>query len=81
MCSQYHAKNECANGTVCKDGEPCKGLLFDSDVQGFTAWFRYEVETRLMRLPDLGYEDSADKIKVAIITCAFNNPDIIGLLR
>ena len=52
---------------MCK----CEGLEFDSSVQGFQAWFRYEVEMRLIRLPDLGYEEEKHKIKVAIMTLAF----------
>jgi len=50
-------------------------------VHGFQAWFRYEVETRLKRLPDLGYEEEKDKIKIAIMTLAFNNQDMIELLK
>lgn len=49
-------------------------------MQGFQAWLRYEIETRLLRLPDLGYEEEKDKIKIAIMTMAFNNPDMIKLL-
>ena len=33
-----------------------------------------------MRLPDLGYEEEENKIKVAIMTLAFNNYDVIKLL-
>ena len=58
-----------------------KGLKFDSPVQAFQAWFRYELETRLTCLPDLGYEEEPNKIKVAVMTLAFNNAEIIKLLR
>ena len=36
---------------------------------------------RLKRLPDLGYEEEKDKIKVAIMTLAFNNPDMFAKLK
>ena len=58
-----------------------RGLYFDSSVQGFQAWFRHELETRLLRLPDLGYEDEPNLVKVAVMTVAFNNADIIDLLK
>ena len=77
QCLLLHARNECEKGVVCQ----CEGLEFDTSVQGFQAWFRYTVETRLKRLPDLGYEDEPDKIKVAVMTLAFNNYDVIELLR
>jgi len=38
------------------------------------------VETRLLQLPDLGYEESGEMVKLAIVSLAFNNPDIIKLL-
>ena len=33
-----------------------------------------------MRLVDLGYEEDSSKIKVAILTAAFNNYDMLRLL-
>lgn len=49
-------------------------------MQGFQEWFRNEIETRLKRLLNLGYEEESDKVKVAFVTVAFNNSDIIELL-
>ena len=50
-------------------------------MQAFQAWFRYTIEERLKRLPDLKYEEEPDKIKVAIMTLAFNNADVIEYLK
>ena len=47
---------------------------------GFQEWFRHEIETRLKRLLNLGYENDSDKVKVAVVTLAFKNSDIIELL-
>ena len=57
-----------------------QGTRFLSGVQGFQEWFRNEIETRLKRLLNLGYEEESDKVKVAFVTVAFNNSDIIELL-
>ena len=53
---------------------------FLSGVQGFQEWFRHEIETRLKRLLNLGYDEDSEQIKVAFVTLAFNNSDIIELL-
>lgn len=40
------------------------------------------MEDRLTKLPDLGYEDPAPaRIKISMITFAFNNAELIKLLR
>lgn len=40
------------------------------------------MENKLSQLPDLGYEDEpVEQVKVAITTMAFNNKDLIHLLR
>ena len=57
-----------------------EGTRFLSGVQGFQEWFRNEIETRLKRLLNLGFEEESDKVKVAFVTVAFNNSDIIELL-
>ena len=36
---------------------------------------------RLTRLPDLGYEEEKNSINVAVMTLAFNNSDVIELLK
>ena len=56
-CDQYHEKESCPVGVKC---EGCAGLKFESSVHGFQAWFKYEIEERLKRLPDLGYEEEKD---------------------
>ena len=51
-------------------------------MQAFQAWIQREMETRLDRLPDLGYEDErVEHVKVAVTTLAFKNAEIINLLR
>jgi len=39
------------------------------------------METRLSRMPDLGFEEEpVENIKVAVTTLAFNNSEVINLL-
>ena len=57
-----------------------EGTRFLSGVQGFQEWFRHEIESRLKRLLNLGFDEESDKVKVAFVTVAFNNSDIIELL-
>jgi hypothetical protein len=48
----------------------------------FKEWFRKELEDRLTRLPDLGYEDEVpDRINIAMLTFAFDNAEVISMLR
>ena len=55
---------------------------FLSRVQSFQAWIQWEMEQRLDRMPDLGYEDEpVEQVKIAVTTLAFKNADIINLLR
>ena len=55
---------------------------FLSRVEGFQAWLHYEMEDRVSQLPDMGYEDQPEeRIKIAVTTLAFDNADIIDLLR
>ena len=45
-------------------------------------YLQEELETRLTRLPDLGYEDQPpERIRIAMITFAFDNAQLINLLR
>ena len=39
------------------------------------------METRLEKLPDLGYDDGEPSVKIAKTTLAFNNAEIIDLLK
>ena len=39
------------------------------------------METRLEKLPDLGYDDGEPSVKIAKTTLAFNNAEIINLLK
>lgn len=52
LCDNYHEPGVCPVGTPCGG---CSGVQFNSSVQAFQAWFKYEIETRLKRLPDLNY--------------------------
>ena len=59
-----------------------EGRTFESNVEGFQAWIQHEMESRLDRLPDLGYEEQpVEHVKVAVTTLAFKNAEIINLLR
>ena len=51
-------------------------------IASFRDYLQNELEERLTRLPDLGYEDPApERIKIAMMTFAFDNADLINLLR
>ena len=40
------------------------------------------MEDRISQLPDLGYEDEPqERVKIAVVNLAFDNADIIDLLR
>lgn len=59
-----------------------EGRVFLSRVQSFQAWIQNEMEVRLSRMPDLGYEsERVEHVKVAVTTLAFKNAEIIGLLK
>jgi hypothetical protein len=48
----------------------------------FRDWITHEMEKRLKIMPDLGFEEEApDQIKIAVTTFAFDNADLILLLR
>lgn len=47
----------------------------------FRDWIQNEMETRLEKLPDLGYDDGEPSVKIAKTTLAFNNAEIIDLLK
>ena len=47
----------------------------------FKDWLQEEMEKRLSRMPDLGFEDEpVDEPKIAVVTFAFNNSEMIKLL-
>jgi hypothetical protein len=51
-------------------------------IEAFRDYIKDELEERLTNLPDLGYEDEApDRIRIAMITFAFDNARLINLLR
>lgn len=51
-------------------------------IAAFRDYIKKELEQRLTRLPDLGYEDPApEKIIIAMISFAFDNAELINLLR
>lgn len=56
--------------------------LGKTKIVAFRDFLQTELEERLTRLPDLGYEDEApEKINIAMITFAFENEALINLLR
>lgn len=51
-------------------------------VEAFRDYLTHELEERFTRLPDLGYEDNPpDRIRISMITFAFDNAPLINLLR
>ena len=51
-------------------------------VEAFRDWIQHEMEQRLDQLPDLGYEDApVEHVKIAVTSFAFNNSEIIQLLK
>ena len=51
-----------------------------SDAQHFRFWIAKEMETRLEQMPNLEY-DEVPCVRIAVCTLAFNNAEIIELLR
>ena len=51
-----------------------------SKVAGFREWIQQEMENRLEKLPNLGF-DEEPSVQIACTTLAFNNAEIINLLR
>jgi hypothetical protein len=53
-----------------------------SKLDQFREYFQTEVSKRLTEFPDLGYEDDPpEKIKIALVTFAFDNSELINLLK
>jgi hypothetical protein len=51
-------------------------------IASFRDYLQQELEDRLTRLPDLGYEDQPpERIRISMITFAFDNAELINLLR
>ena len=51
-------------------------------VQHFREWITKEMEDKLSRMPDLGFEDEkVERIKIAVTTFAFDNAELILLLK
>jgi hypothetical protein len=51
-------------------------------IAAFRDYLQEEMETRLTRLPDLGYEEvPPERIRVAMLSFAFDNAELINLLR
>lgn len=51
-------------------------------IAAFRDFLKTELEERITRLPDLGYEDPApERIEIAMVTFAFDNSELINLLR
>lgn len=55
-----------------------------SENNQFKLYIQHELERRITLFPDLGIddpEDNLDGIKIAIVTCAFDNRKIINWLK
>jgi len=51
-------------------------------VQHFKKWITAEMESKLKQMPDLGFEDEPqEEVKIALATFAFDNAELILLLR
>ena len=51
-------------------------------MEAFRDWIQHEMEERLDKLPDLGYEDEpVEHVKIAVTAFAFKNAEIIHLLK
>ena len=71
---------EYTNWTAKQSDE--KGIQYESRMAAFRDWIQYEMEQRLDQMPDLGYEEKpVDHIKIAVTSFAYNNPEIIHLLK
>jgi len=66
--------------TFCN--EHYNNLSGKTKIVSFRDYFKSELEERLTRLPDLGYEDPPpEKIIIAMISFAFDNAQLVNLLR
>ena len=51
-------------------------------VSGFQGWIQDQMEKRLAKLPSLGFDEEGEgSVKIAVTTLAFNNAEIIHMLR
>ena len=72
---------KCYNNWCISQRRDC-GLVYHSKVEAFRDWLQSEMEQRLSKLPDLGYEDEpVEHVKIAITCFAFRNAELIRLLR
>lgn len=56
--------------------------VMKSKLDQFREYFQTELSKRLTDFPDLGYEDDPpEKIKIALVTFAFDNSELINLLK
>ena len=58
-----------------------RGISYATPQESFKDWIAQEFQRRLDEFPHQGMDDDVTEIKVAKITMAFNNPEIINLLR
>ena len=55
---------------------------FDSKLLSFQGWLKYEMEDRMSKMPDLGFDEvENEKIKVAVIQLDCDDGDVINLLK
>lgn len=51
-------------------------------VAAFRDYIQNELEERITRLPDLGYEEEVpDRMRISMITFAYDNSELVDLLR
>ncbi len=68
--------------TYLEEEQRRSGKLYVARADAFRDWITQEMERRLTMLPDLGFEDEPlGEVKVALTTFAYNNSDVINLLR
>ena len=55
---------------------------FDSKILSFQGWLQYEMEDRMSKMPDLGYDEvETNMCKVAVIQLDCDDGDVINLLK
>jgi len=64
-----------------KASQSDRGVEYITPQEAFKDWIAHEMERRLDQLPHQDMDDDVTEIKVAKVTMAFNNAEVINLLR
>ena len=56
--------------------------VFDSKILSFQGWLQYEMEDRISKMPDLGFDEvEPERIRVAVIQLDCDDGEVINLLK